>query len=174
MVDPRRILVVAGSRALARTPAARLWALAEIIAAMRTHSADTVCHGACIGSPDEWSSDLARMARIGTVAWPLSPNRARVWAPGVAPRNLLDGDRYPYDGPHPRNAAMARWAGDRLRVGDDVRALTLRCPWPMADGRTTQGTAHARGELVRALGAERVTDLVCPRELGPTAGGDHG
>lgn len=168
MGDSQRILVVAGARALSRTSAARLWALAEIATAMHAHRVTAVCHGACLASPDEWTGDLARLARVTIIGWPLTVNKARIWTPGTVPRDLRDGDRYTYEGPHPRNAAMARWAGDRLRAGDDVRGLTLRCDWPMTDGRATQGTAHARSELVRALGAERVVDLVCPREFGPT------
>jgi hypothetical protein len=87
-------------------------------------------------------------------------------------RPVGGSERYAYKTPLERNAAMARWAGDMLRRGLDVRALSLRCGWPFVDGqRATQGTAHARDHLVRALGAERVVDLVCPREHGPTMGG---
>lgn len=172
MPDPRRLLVVAGARALSRTPAARVWSLAQIATAMHTHRADVIVHGACEG-PDVWADGLAWTSLLTRVVWPLGGVahviRHTGGAPAWASRPIADVERYPYASPYDRNAAMARWAGDRARV-DDVRALTLRCDWPLRDGeRATQGTAHARDRLVVALGAERVTDLVCPRDLGPEA-----
>ena len=141
---------------------------------MHAHRADTIVHGACEG-PDTWADGLAWTSLLTRVAWPLGGIahviRHTGDAPAWASRPIANAESYRYDGPHPRNDAMARWAGDRARV-DDVRALTLRCAWPLVDGeRATQGTAHARDRLVAALGAARVTDLVCPRELGPEARG---
>lgn len=174
MVDPQRILVVAGSRALSRTPAARLWALAAIARVMHDLRVTAVCHGACPDSPDEWAEGIARVATLAFIRWPAggTPSESRYSETGGIFRSVAGHESYPYTRPLERNAAMARWAGDRLRVGLDVRALSLRCDWPFVDGqRATQGTAHARDHLVRALGAARVVDLVCPRELGPTMGG---
>jgi hypothetical protein len=173
MSDPQRILVVAGARALSRTPAARSWALAKIATMMHDLRVTAVCHGACPDSPDEWAEGIARVATLAFIRWPAggTPSVSRYSETGGIFRNVAGHEGYPYVRPLERNAAMATWAGDRLRAGDEVHALTLRCPWPMADGRTTQGTAHARDHLVRALGAERVVDLVCPREHGPTTEG---
>lgn len=168
MADPRRILVVSGARALSRTPAARVWSLAQIATAMHAHCADTIVHGACEG-PDVWADLIAREAHITRVKFPLETRAHALFFRGRAwnAREIADPDRYAYATPLARNDAMARWAGDRARV-DDVRALTPRCDWPMRDGeRATQGTAYARDRLVAALGAARVTDLVCPRGLGP-------
>lgn len=175
MADSRRILVVAGARALSRTPEARVWSLAQITTAMHAHRADVIVHGACEG-PDVWADGLAWTSLLTRVAWPLGGVahviRHTGGAPAWASRPIADAGNYAYASPLDRNAAMARWAGDMLRAGLDVHGLTLRCDWPMRDGeRATQGTAHARDRLVAALGAARVTDLVCPRELGP--GGDH-
>lgn len=174
MADAQRVLVVGGARALSRTPAARLWALAEIAAAMRAHGATVVAHGACRGSPDEWADDLARIALVARVRFPVGEaptiivhrDRAPVWAA----RPIAHAKIYVRSTPLDRNAAVAQWASAVMVAGaGDVRALTLRCDWPFVDGqRATQGSAHARDQLVRALGADRVTDLVCPRELGPT------
>ena len=177
MPDPRRILVVSGARALRRTRAAKLWALRELAARIYSGEVDTVAHGVCRGSPDDWSDHLAHNICswgevVDVVRWAMPEKE---YDPKGAYK-IVNGDfvlikgaeRYPYATPLERNAAMARWAGDMLRAGLDVRALTLRCDWPLVDGeRATQGTAHARDRLVAALGAARVTDLVCPRELGP-------
>lgn len=170
MADAQRILVVAGARALSRTPAARLWALAAIARVMHDLRATAVCHGACPDSPDTWADDLAKTAHVTRVRWPIDGGPHILWQRDGAcgSRPIAHAELYTYEGPHPRNATMARWAGHELTVEHhDVCALTLRCPWPMTDGRTTHGTAHARNELVRAIGAARVVDLVCPRELGP-------
>lgn len=167
-MTPRRILVVAGARALSRTARARVWAAARIIESMERSGADTICHGACIASPDEWAGDLARIGRLTQVSWPLALGHARVWVPGDKIRNLREADEYAFSEALERNAVMARWAGDMLRAGHHVEALTLRCEWPVVDGdRATQGTASARDRLIEQLGRERVTDLVCPREHGP-------
>ena len=161
------ILVVSGSRALRRTPAARVWSLAQITASMNHDRAEAVAHGGCPDSPDDWCERLALLAGLTRVCWPIEG------FPFVAPasgrmRPVADADRYPYEGPLRRNAAMARWAGDLLRAGHDVRALALRCDWPLREGeRATQGTANCRERLIEALGAERVMDLACPKEHGP-------
>ena len=182
MADVPRILVVTGARALRRTRTSRLWALRELSARIYAGNVDVVAHGYCSDSPDQWADDLARImmsaSPVEVVRW-LIPRRE---SDPQGPYKIVNGkfelirgaDRYPYKEPLERNAAMARWAGDMLRKGLDVRALSLRCDWPLVDGqRATQGTRDARDRLVAALGAERVTDLVCPREHGPS-GGDRG
>ena len=169
MVDPQRILVVTGARALSRTPEARVWALREIVA--RLDARVTLAHGDCREGPDLWAWSTARLTVSPIVAFPAFAE-PYVTDPDASVRPLGGAEHYVYKTPLERNTAMARWAGDMLRRGLDVRALSLRCDWPFVDGqRATQGTAHARDHLVRALGAERVTDLVCPREFGPTMGG---
>lgn len=173
MPDPRRILVVAGARALLRTPEARVWSLAQIATAMHTHRADVIVHGACKGSPDEWADELARQALLSRVRFPVGEAPTiivhRDHAPVWAARPIAHAKIYVRSTPLDRNAAMALWASHvTVAAAGDFRALTLRCDWPLRDGeRATQGTATARDRLVAALGAARVTDLVCPRELGP-------
>lgn len=164
MRDPRRILVVSGARALSRTPAARLWALREILLRLDPHT--VVAHGDCYEGPDVWGWSLARIGCLPQVCFP-----ARA-APYITERDgsvrPLRGD-FKYSSPLERNDVLARWAGGQLRMGRDVRAITLRCDWPLVDGeRATQGTAYTRDRLVEALGAERVTDLVCPAQFGPS------
>jgi len=171
VADPRRILVVSGARALSRTPAARVWSVREIVS--RLDARVTLAHGDCREGPDLWAWSVARLALATIVAFP-AYSEPYFTDPDASVRPLRGADLYVYKTPLERNAAMARWAGDMLRKGLDVRALSLRCDWPLVDGeRATQGTAHARDRLVAALGAERVTDLVCPREHGPS-GGDRG
>jgi hypothetical protein len=152
-----------------------VWSLAQIAQAMHTHRADVIVHGACEG-PDAWADGLAWTALVTRVVWPLGGVahviRHTGGAPAWASRPIADVERYAYYSPLQRNEAMAQWAGDQQRAGHSAVALTLRCDWPLRDGeRATQGTATARDRLVDALGAERVTDLVCPRELGPTIEG---
>lgn len=165
MVDPQRVLVVAGARALSRTPEARVWALREIVA--RLDARVTLAHGDCREGPDLWAWSVARLAVSPIVAFPAFAE-PYVTDPDASVRPLGGAVKYTYKTPLERNAVMARWAGEMLRRGLDVRALTLRCEWPLIDGmRATQGSAHARDQFVFALGAARVVDLVCPRELGP-------
>ncbi len=172
MGDPQRILVVTGARALSRTPEARVWALREIVA--RLDARVTLAHGDCREGPDLWAWSVARLALATVVAFP-AYSEPYLTDPDASVRPLRGTERCAYKMPLERNTTMARWAGDMLGRGLDVRALSLRCDWPFVDGqRATQGTAHARDHLVRALGAERVTVLVCSREHGPTAGGDRG
>lgn len=163
-----RLLLVAGARTRAR-PHPRGAVVGDArarracsLGALRDRRA-----GACPKSPDE----LAKLARLVRIAWPRDGG-PQVFIPvqpfGWHARDLRDADRYPYQGPLQRNEAMALWAGDQLRAGRDVDAVTLRCDWPLKDGeRKTLGTTHARDHLVTQLGAARVTDLVCPREFGP-------
>lgn len=175
-VTVRHILVVTGSRALDRTRAAKLWALRELASRLLSGAVDTVAHGGCRHSPDDWSDTLATNFTWGTVvdvvrwAMPKTDSDPRGAYKIVGGNFVLirNADRYPYAKPLERNAAMALWAGDLLSEGHDVRGLALRCDWPLRDGeRATQGTAHCRDRLVVALGAGRVKDLVCPREFGP-------
>lgn len=152
-----RILVVTGSRALSRTLAARRWARYELAARIfsPTNLVDVVAHGMCPDSPDLWADELAVHAGCDAVKFP-----ARTTA---APWRAT---------PLERNAMMARWAGDMLAWKYDVTALSLRCAWPLKDdARKTEGAAHCRDHLIRALGAERVTDLECPAEFGPAMEG---
>lgn len=168
------LLVVAGARALDVSPAARLWAMRELAARVFDGRTTTVVQGRCAKSPDEWADELAKLARLTRVAWPIDGGPQVLYPVqlfGWHVRGLRDAARYPYCGPIPRNEAMARWAGDQLRAGHDVTAVTLRCDWPAADGRRTNGTVRARDYLVTQLGADRVTDLVCPLSLG--SGGDR-
>ena len=168
-----RILVVAGARALDVSPAARLWAMRELAARVLSGRYTTVVQGRCAKSPDEWADELAKLGRLVRIAWPIDGGplvSIPVQPFGWHVRDLRDAARYPYQGPLPRNEAMALWAGDQRRAGHDVDAVTLRCDWPAADGRRTNGTGRARDYLVAQLGADRVTDLVCPLEYGP--GGD--
>lgn len=176
MADPQNILVVTGSRALARTAAARVWALRELAARIYSGTVDVVAHGACRNSPDDWADNLAKNfgvdTSIGVVRWHMKRDASD--PPG--PYKVVDGnfvlirgaELYPYATTLERNSAMARWAGDMLKIGLGVTGLALRCEWPLRDGeRKTEGAAHCRDALFRALGADRVEDLVCPRHLGP-------
>lgn len=174
----RRILVVTGARALSRTPAARLWALRELAARIYSGEVDAVAHGACAESPDDWADTLAREAHIARIRFRVGSTPDvivhRDHAPVWAARPIAFAATYDTSTPLRRNASMGRWASDITVAGLDVRALSLRCSWPLVDGqRATQGTRDARNRLVEAIGAERVTDLVCPAEHGPS-GGDRG
>lgn len=174
-MTPRRILVVAGARALDRTIAGRRWAYRALALRLFSPTAlfDTLAHGDCAGV-DRWADDLARVLWLDCVLWPLGQSaqlRTHISPNATGLRSLRNADNYPYSKALERNAAMARWAGDQQAAGHHVVALTLRCGWPLCDGeRATQGTAHARDRLVAALGAEHVTDLECPTEFGPKDG----
>lgn len=174
-----RILVVTGSRALSRTLAARRWARYELAARIfsPTNLVDVVAHGMCPDSPDLWADELAVHAGCDAVKFPArttaAPWRATPYVRvGTTHRPMSTAMQYVYATPLERNAMMARWAGDMLAWQYDVTALSLRCAWPLKDdARKTEGAAHCRDHLIRALGAERVTDLECPAEFGPAMEG---
>lgn len=175
-MKPLRILVVTGSRALTRTVAARRWARFELAARIfsATDLVDVVAHGVCPESPDVWADELAVLASCDAVKFPArstnAPWRATPYVRrGTTHRPMTTAMQYVYATPLERNAMMARWAGDMLAQGHNVTAIALRCPWPLKDdARKTEGAAHCRDHLIRAIGAARVVDLECPREFGPT------
>lgn len=161
-----RLLVVTGSRALNDTLVARAWALRELAARIFADDAAIVVHGQCKGSPDDWADELAKLARITRIAWPIDGGPL-VFVPvqsfGWHVRDLRDSASYPYQGPKPRNAAMIRWAADQRDASHVVRVLALRAPWA-----TTHGTEHT-ATVARRAGLD-VVELVCPPECGPTDG----
>lgn len=166
----RRIIVIAGARALSRTRAARRWAVSYLASRIYNGAGfDTVVHGGCLSSPDEWSDELASVAAIDRVVWSLRRHPRVFDASSGNWRDMKGYASFPYSNPLERNDAMALWAGAMLRKGADVHAVTLRCPWPLRDGeRATQGTAHARDALLRELAdPARVRDIECSAAFGP-------
>lgn len=158
----RRVLLVTGSRALAKTPAARQWAcarLCEHFAWLLDGPDPLVIHGGCRGSPDAWSGDLAGALDLRQRVY-LANGRmevyqgrrqteACVWS--TSPGTPLDRNRY-----------MVETVARKLQ-GLPLRVLALRASWA-----TTHGTEHTI-TLARGAGLD-VVELVCPPELGPTEG----
>lgn len=160
-----RILVVSGARALDDYRASREWALRELASRIFRGDVDVVAHGACRDSPDAWADSLAETALLNRARFALGdpPRLFFQRRLGWYYREIERAADYAYGSdPHARNRALARWASDRLSEGHDVRAVTLRCAWSK-----TNGTGYTLAELVKLLGAMRVTDLVCPAEHGP-------
>lgn len=166
MTNKLRILVVSGARALDDYRASRAWALRELAARIFSGDVDVVAHGACRNSPDVWADNLAETDLLNRVSFALGEpprllfQRKLDWYY----REIERASDYQYGSdPHARNRALARWAADRRGEGHDVRAITLRCAWSK-----TNGTGYTLAELVKLLGAERVADLMCPAEYGPS------
>lgn len=169
-MTPLRILVVAGSRALQDTPGARRWSLAQLTMAIDELGADAVVHGGCAG-PDLWADELAKMALLMRIVWPHSATPhvlAHTDGVGWRSKELRDAELYPYHGPLPRNATMARWAAAQAVANHRVAAVVLRAPWSR-----TRGSEHARDQLRKRIGEVNVADLVCSPEHGPKNEGDE-
>lgn len=168
MADSLRVLVVAGARALQDTPGARRWSLTQLTTAADELGADVVVHGGCAG-PDLWADELAKMALLTRVVWPHSaaPHVLAYVDGAWRSKELRDAELYRYQGPLPRNAAMARWAAAQAIAGHRVVAVILRAPWSR-----THGSEHARDQLRKRIGDVNVADLVCPGERGPKNDGE--
>lgn len=166
MTSKLRILVVSGARALDDYRASREWALRELASRIFSGDVDVVAHGACRNSPDVWADNLAETAILNRVSFALGEPPRLFFQQKLDwyYREIERASDYQYGSdPHARNRALARWAADRRGEGHDVRAVTLRCAWSK-----TNGTGYTLAEFKRLLDVERVTDLVCPAEYGPS------
>jgi hypothetical protein len=154
------LLLVTGSRALDRTPAAAWWAQQQILGAMARleHGADIVT-GDALG-PDEWARRLAITAGLTALVFNLY---GRVidgqagWRWTEQARPFGDAaKRWPLV----RNDAMVKYVAERAASGDRVRVLALTAGWATTRGtQYTAARARAAGLIVEAC--------ECPGELGP-------
>lgn len=156
------VLLVTGSRALDRTPAAAWWAQRQILRALsRLAAGASVVTGDALG-PDEWARRLAITAGLTALVFNLY---GRVidgqagWRWTEVPRPYGEGaevKRWPLR----RNDAMAAYLVERASAGDRTPVLALTAGWA-----TTRGTQYTAARA-RAAGL-RVEACECPSELGP-------
>lgn len=159
----RGVLLVTGSRSLARSDSARRWALGLIrgalVALEDRVDRPVLLHGGCPNSPDAWADEQAALMPITRVAYPLS---------GWITRDGVSIDRAWTDMKHfgdrrwplMRNEALVRDAAKAMARGDHVTCLALGSAWA-----TTHGTEYTAAAAESA--GIPTTRLVCPRELGP-------
>lgn len=153
------ILILTGSRAWMVSARSRAWARWALARAYVELSPDVVAHGAALGWDTE-GDQLAAWLSIARAVFPLREARPYLVHPARGTRPLANEDRYPYQGPLPRNAAMMRWGADRAAEGHRVIVLSARAPWS-----NTGGTRHAIQQA--ALVGLPITDLVIPPEAWP-------
>lgn len=154
----KTILILTGSRAWAVDARSRTWARRALARAFVELSPDVVAHGGARGWDTE-GDQLAAWLSIARAVFPLGEARPYLIRAGGG-RPLAHADRYPYQGPLPRNAAMMHWGADRAAEGHKVQVLAARAPWS-----GTGGTRHAIGQA-RLFGLP-VTDLEFPPEAWP-------
>lgn len=154
------LLLVTGSRALDRTPAAAWWAQQQILRALSRldHGADLVT-GDALG-PDEWARKLAIAAGLTALVFNLY---GRVvdgqagWRWTEQPRPFgVEAKRWPLV----RNTAMVKYVAERAASGGRVHTLALTAGWA-----TTKGTQYTAAAARRAR--LTVEACECPGELGP-------
>lgn len=156
------LLLVTGSRALARTPAAEWWATQRILAALsRLDLGAELVTGDAIG-PDEWARKAAIAAGLPALVFNLygkviDGREGWRWTEQQRPTfGSLEGKRWPLV----RNAAMVDYASGRAAGGARVQVLALTAAW--APTRGTQFTASAARKAGLAVEA-----CEAPGELGP-------
>ena len=124
----RKILLVTGARSLCDARCtivalSRVWVLDHLRLHLESYNPalDLVVAGDAVG-PDRWALELARERKLTFARWRLD---------GVVEKRLSNGDvqrrRFAETAVHPldRNAAMARWCGERSTLGDKVSTLAF-------------------------------------------------
>lgn len=156
---PKSIIVLTGSRAWDTDAKSRSWARGALVQTFALHGPDLVAHGAAPGWDHEGDS-LAQWVGVPRAVFALSRQIPFLHLPGGTARPLADADRYRYDGPLPRNAALMRWAADRAADGHRVVVVGCIAPWSV-----TRGTRHAI-EQAKALDLN-VVEIEAPESSFP-------
>lgn len=159
----RALILVTGSRALADTPAATIWAKGVLRAAIGALPLDgVVCAGDASG-PDLYALTLARRMKLATISFRL--DGVRVVSGEPAQRWYHDPDdtaeaRFGRRWPLVRNERMVDEVALWARLWCVASVVAVHAPWAR-----THGTAHT---VTLARKAElAVVEHTCPLEHAP-------
>lgn len=164
MSTSRSVLILTGSRVWVVDARSRAWARRALARAYVEFSPDVVAHGGAPGWDTE-GDQLAAWLSIPRAVFPITKGVVPYLIRAGGGRPIAHAERYRYEGPLPRNAAMMRWGADLASEGHKVRVLSARAPWS-----GTGGTRHAIGQA--QLVGLPVTDLEVPPEAFPDDRGE--